>query len=85
MIHWEEISSGLLFYCTRCEDNKPFTWEEHLFGFQLKKKKKKQAVLTSIHEKCIFDYQVLKYLAQFALTQEVLSDLKIVDAKKALS
>lgn len=35
-----------------------------------------------MHEKCIFDCQVLKYLAQFALTQEVLSDLKIVDAKK---
>lgn len=35
-----------------------------------------------MHEKCIFDCQVLKYLAQFALTQEVLSDLKIVDDKK---
>lgn len=35
-----------------------------------------------MHVKCIFDCQVLKYLAQFALTQEVLSDLKIVDAKK---
>ena len=35
-----------------------------------------------MHEKCIFDCQVLKYLAQFVLTQEVLSDLKIVDAKK---
>lgn len=33
-------------------------------------------------EKCIFDCQVLKYLARFALTQEVISDLKIVDAKK---
>lgn len=40
-------------------------------------------MLTCTHEKCIFNCQVLKYLAQFALTQEVLSDLKIVDAKKS--
>lgn len=53
--------------------------KEHLFGFWLKKLK---ALLSCVHEKCIFDCQVLKYLAPFALTQEVISDLKIVDAKK---
>lgn len=35
-----------------------------------------------MYEKSIFDCQVLKHLAQFALTLEVLSDLKNVDAKK---